>query len=230
MPIKKFIENFESACDSFECQFLTVLQHYEHIIWDWNGTLLDDLDIALETIEELGELYSVKPPGKEEYKAAFGFPVINYYRDLGFDFDKVSFEEMSEVFIKIYTKRAKKAQLHEGIQQVLESVSKDRTQSILSAASQSHLDEIVVHHGVSHHFDHVFGLENNYAVSKIDRGQQLIMASGVAPEKTLLVGDTDHDSEVGKALGVDVLLIADGHQSYERLANCHPHVLRSRYR
>ena len=46
---------------------------------------------------------------------------------------------------------------------------------------------------------------------------------------TVLIGDTDHDLEVGRSMGVEVLLIADGHQSYNRLIKCHDNVMKSRY-
>jgi phosphoglycolate phosphatase-like HAD superfamily hydrolase len=36
-------------------------------------------------------------------------------------------------------------------------------------------------------------------------------------EKTLLIGDMDHDAEVAAALGMSVALVARGHQDGERL-------------
>ncbi len=43
-----------------------------------------------------------------------------------------------------------------------------------------------------------------------------------------MIGDTDHDLEVGNELGIDVLLIADGHQSFEKLKNVHDNVIETR--
>ena len=40
---------------------------------------------------------------------------------------------------------------------------------------------------------------------------------GIDPADSVIIGDTDHDLEVGDALGVDVILLADGHQNEERL-------------
>ena len=57
------------------------------IIWDWNGTLLDDVDIYVDTINVLLAKYKKKPISKEYYKKLFTFPVQNYYSKLGFDID-----------------------------------------------------------------------------------------------------------------------------------------------
>jgi phosphoglycolate phosphatase len=104
-----------------------------------------------------------------------------------------------------------------------------QAQSILSAAHQGPLLEQVAHFGIASRFDRVFGLSDHYATSKLERGRELIAASGVAPGETLLVGDTEHDFAVGEALGVSVLLVADGHQEYSRLRARTPNALETRY-
>jgi phosphoglycolate phosphatase len=71
--------------------------------------------------------------------------------------------------------------------------------------------------GISQHFEGVAGLTDHYAVSKVDRGRQLIRDFNINTEKTWLIGDTTHDHEVAAELGVKCILIADGHQSKKRL-------------
>jgi len=59
----------------------------------------------------------------------------------------------------------------------------------------------------------------------IQRGHDLLRESGVPATRTLLIGDTDHDLEVGHALGISVLLVTHGHQSAERLKRLHHDVI-----
>jgi phosphoglycolate phosphatase len=87
----------------------------------------------------------------------------------------------------------------------------------------------VEHHGLTHYFDRVYGLKDHYARSKVERGRELIFDSQIDREHTLLIGDTDHDLEVAQELGIEALLIADGHQSFERLEPRHHRVLKSRH-
>ena len=206
------------------------IQGYSHLIWDWNGTLLDDVAISVDVISDVLREYGLPVISLEEYRSVFSFPVIEYYRKLGFDFGRYSFEEVGDKFVARYRERAASARLFEGVSLTLEVLARRKVhQSILSAASQVHLDEITGRHGIDDLFQHIFGIDNHYAASKLARGRELLRTSAIDPSKTLFIGDTDHDLEVGHALGTEVLLIADGHQDYKTLAAKHPNVLRTRF-
>jgi phosphoglycolate phosphatase len=71
----------------------------------------------------------------------------------------------------------------------------------------------------------VFGIGDRLAGSKVQRGHDLVRESGVPSTRTLLSGDTDHDLEVGQALGISVLLVIHGHQNAERLKRLHHDVI-----
>ncbi len=64
------------------------------------------------------------------------------------------------------------------------------------------------------------GCSNIYADSKLEAGRDLLTKIGLSPEQILLVGDTTHDHEVAEELGCAVVLLAEGHQSKERLSGC----------
>ena len=211
-------------------KFLDKLSAYEHIIWDWNGTVIDDAHITSEVVAEIMEKHNLPRLSLQEYRDLFGFPVRDYYLKLGFDFSKVSFEELSDIFIELYGKKSCKAEVFIGMVETLDALGQDgKKLSILSAASQEHLEKMVKHHDLHIHFTHIFGLNNHYAASKLDRGRELIEVAGVLPRQTILVGDTDHDLEVGEKLGIDVLLVGDGHQCKNRLSKIHHNVLPSRF-
>lgn len=198
---------------------------YDHIIWDWNGTLLNDIALCVRVNNELLRAHGLPELTVERYQRLFGFPIQNYYRDLGFDFEKTPFEGLAEHYVSVYEAEAKHAALHQGVTEMLGAVKAGgKTQSVLTAANQAHVHDMMDHFSLWAFFDHVFGIADRFAASKIERGHDLIAHSGIAAERTLLVGDTDHDHEVGEALGTDVLLVAHGHQSLERLRALHHNV------
>lgn len=76
---------------------------YKYIVWDWNGTLLDDLDVCLKSINTILEKYKLpKLKSVKEYREKFVFPVINYYKAIGLDFSKYTFKIVGKEFIDIY--------------------------------------------------------------------------------------------------------------------------------
>lgn len=201
-----------------------------HVIWDWNGTILNDVDLMVEVIGEILEEHGLKRVNRENYCELFRFPIRDYYQLLGFDLNKVSFEKLSEKFVAGYRKGLPTTSLHTGMTDFLHSVQQAKiSQSVLSAAQEQYLYEQLEHFGIRHYFDHVYGLTDYHAASKVQRGKDLILNAKIPKETTLLIGDTDHDLEVGNELGVEVLLLADGHQSFSKLSALHPKTLKSRY-
>lgn len=201
-----------------------------HIVWDWNGTLLDDVEMVIASISVVLEEHSLPALTRERYTELFCFPVEEYYKKLGFDFRKMPFESLSEKFVEQYMTRILSCRLHEGVKDLLSDLKASGvSQSVLSAAHESSLHKHLSHFGIHEFFDRIYGLDDHHAKGKVERGRDLLRDSGLAPEHTLLVGDTDHDLEVGRELGIDVLLLGDGHQSYERLSKIHHRVIRNRY-
>jgi phosphoglycolate phosphatase len=205
------------------------LSHKKHVIWDWNGTLLDDVEQVVEVIGQILAVHGLPPVTREQYRAVFCFPISEYYRRLGFDFEKEPFEVLSDRFVQLYGAVAKQCSLHPGAESLFQSLRKQGIrQSVLSAAHEGQLKDLLAHHSLLPYFDHVYGLSDFHAASKVERGLELLQVVGIPADECILVGDTDHDLEVGKAMGIDVLLLADGHQSYERLAAVHHNVVLDR--
>ncbi len=203
---------------TFNQKIISHTENFDHIIWDWNGTLMNDVDIAVDSLNVMLAENNLPTKSIDEYKELFGFPIRSYYEKVGFDLQKLSFEKLCERFIDEYNhKRAKTANLFDDISDLLSEIKKIKTQSILSAAEQNHLHEMTDHFELTNHFHHRFGINDFYASSKIARGHELISHSGISVKQTILIGDTDHDFEVAQALGVSCLLISDGHQSEHRL-------------
>jgi len=199
----------------------------KHFIWDWNGTLLDDVDVCVSAISQLLKENGLKPISCAEYLDQFCFPVKDYYALLGFDFTKVSFEHVASRFIQVYQVEILKCGLHAGAENLLGTIkSTGKIQSILSAAHESHLKTLVEAYRIDHHFDHVFGLSDHYAGGKIERARQLMDHVGVYASETILIGDTDHDVEVGKSIGVEVVLLEGGHQALARIQSQNAPILR----
>ncbi len=211
-------------------KILDAIESYNYVVWDWNGTLLNDMEMSLASIGEQLQEHHLPVPSVAEYRKIFTFPVVDYYVRLGFDFSKESFDSLADKFMKAYYANLSRADLFPEVREMLSEVDRlGKKQSILSAYPQEQLLKIVDHFDISHHFCNIYGLGDHYARSKIERGMELIEDSKMVLQETVLIGDTDHDLEVGREMGIDVILIADGHQSYERLKKLDTMVIPTRY-
>lgn len=184
------------------------------IIWDWNGTLLNDMHLCVQTMNELLIKRNLSLMSLSSYQEVFSFPVKDYYRKIGFDFEIEPFEIPAMEFIDGYNQQVFSCLLHQDALSVLRHFhSFGIRQFILSAMHQDVLDDCLKHYQIDHFFEHVRGLDNHFAASKTANGQQLIAEFNLNTSDLVLIGDTVHDFEVASKLGCSCILIANGHQS-----------------
>jgi phosphoglycolate phosphatase len=201
---------------------------YKHIIWDWNGTLLNDRWLSIKAMNQVLSRRSLPPLTEKRYLEIFTFPVIDYYRRLGFDFRQEPFSVVGTEFIEEYTKRMFQAQLHSRSRELLEQLSASgMTHSLLSAASQTMLDVIIERHQLQPFFQNILGQDNHYAYGKEKVGEDWIREMEYEKREVLFIGDTLHDLEVAKKLEVNCILLSHGHTSYQRLVEAGGMVLRN---
>ncbi|MBF0501711.1 MAG: HAD family hydrolase [Candidatus Riflebacteria bacterium] len=195
-----------------------IWETWNQFLWDWNGTLINDIEVCLEIINECLAKRSLPLLTRERYLDVFEFPVINYYRAIGFDLEKEPFELVGQEFIDAYNRRMFECSLHTGTMQLLEKIrAHSMPQFILSALHQTSLKKVIGHFRLDAFFSDVRGLDNHNAHSKIELGKQLLTESVKSGARTVMIGDTLHDFDTASALGVDCVLVAGGHNSYERL-------------
>ncbi len=188
------------------------------ILWDWNGTLLNDTDICVACMNSLLETRKLDLLNKEQYRNIFTFPVKKYYEKVGFDFKKENFEVPAMEFIRLYQQHLSEAALFPCVEDVLQHFKdKGFYQAILSAMEHESLVSSLKDKGVSSYFETATGIDDHYAHSKLDMGRKLVMNMPYRKTEMLFIGDSLHDLEVAKALGIDCILVANGHQSKERL-------------
>lgn len=188
------------------------------IIWDWNGTLLNDIDVCISCMNILLTKRHIPILDKEKYRDIFTFPVRKYYEFAGFDFEREPFDKPALEFITLYHQHLHKADLFPVVKNLLNQFqSRGFYQSILSAMEHESLLMSLENLDIIDFFDEISGINDHYAHSKLDIGKDLLEKMNFHSNEIILIGDTLHDLEVANELGLDCLLIANGHQSKKRL-------------
>ncbi len=186
-----------------------------HVIWDWNGTLFDDVEVSIKAMNKLLRDRSAAPiSSKKAYQDIFCFPVVEYYKKAGLSFDAESFEELAGIFVEGYQGESNVCKLHINASDVLYHINKcDIKQIILSATQNQHLADQMKPFNITKVFEAILGLDNFFAHSKKEIGQMWMTENNIDADNVLLIGDTLHDFEVASVIGCHCILIANGHQS-----------------
>ena len=194
---------------------------YTNVIWDWNGTLLDDVDWSFKNINTMLSRRGMRLLGDVlDYRSVFCFPIIEYYRNIGFDFSNEPFEVLAEEFVELYSvNNYGCCELFPNTLTILDTLKNASvSQVVLSASSMDLLSSQMSELDIIGYFDEVLGLTDIYAASKIDIGLEYIKRMRIT--NAVMIGDSKHDYEVAQALGVDCILISNGHQGREALLSC----------
>lgn len=196
------------------------------VVWDWNGTLFNDAWLCHDVMNWALQKRDMPTMSFEHYRSIFTFPVIEYYRRVGFDFAEESFEKVGAEFIAEYERRRLEAELHEGARALLADLkAAGWQQCILSAYQQDTLEALTTHFGIRDYFTQVAGHDDIYASGKIAQGRRLVESLDSDPSDMVMVGDTAHDAEIASELGFACLLVSCGNQPAEVLKNCDVPVL-----
>ncbi len=188
------------------------------IIWDWNGTLLDDVDICVESMNGLLKKRNLPFLNIEKYKEVFTFPVKDYYAEVGFDFSKESFDQVAIEFIDAYRENVKRSTPFEEVKQVLQEFKNaGYRQFLISAMEHEFLTETLKSNDVLHFFEAFSGINDHHANGKLEMAKHFFDRQNIDPSLVSFIGDTIHDFEVAEGLGVKSVLVASGHQSISRL-------------
>ncbi|MCF8366353.1 MAG: HAD family hydrolase [Bacteroidales bacterium] len=194
------------------------LNKIKAIIWDWNGTLLNDLEQSIHSMNQMLEKRNYPLLEKNKYKEIFTFPVKDYYIRAGVNFKEYEWDVVAMEFIDNYRSNVAKSRVHDGVGEVLKFLAgKNMRQFILSAMQQEFLTETIRQRLDAGVFEDIVGLNNHYAHTKLENAFLLIEKIGLPKNEILMFGDTLHDFEVAEAVGISCILFSGGHQSRKRL-------------
>ena len=191
-----------------------------HVLWDFNGTLLDDLDVAVAAVSDMLVSRGREPMTRAWYYELMEMPIIRYYEKL-FDLSQVPFETLSREFVEGYARHFSLAHLAPGAREAVSRfAAAGCRQVVLSSFEQQRLLTILQELELADAFEAVLGAENIRSESKVGRAQDWLKQSGAPPDQVLVIGDLVHDWEVAQALGARCVLLSCGHQSYADLSRC----------
>ncbi len=188
-----------------------------HLVWDWNGTLLDDLHLVVEATNEAFALVGAAPVTAEEHRRDFRRPVADYYAHvLGRPVDRTEFAALDRAFHDAYRRRLVECALAPDALDAIHAWP--GTQSLLSMWFHDELLPEVTRRGLVERLARVDGLRSQVGGDR--KAEYLaghLAALGVPGERAVLVGDSVDDAHAAEAVGAACVLYSGGFTDVERL-------------
>ncbi|MEU9100733.1 haloacid dehalogenase-like hydrolase [Streptomyces sp. NPDC048361] len=191
-----------------------------HLVWDWNGTLLDDIATVIEATNAAFAQLGIEPITLERYRDLYCVPIPHFYRRLmGRLPTDAEWLVMDAAFHEQYWARADGCGLTEGAAELLAArYAAGLGQSLLSMAPHEHLVPIVRRHGITEHFLRVDGRTGPSHGSKAEHMVRHLTALRAADpeisgERIVVIGDAVDDAVAAAAVGARAVLFTGGSHS-----------------
>jgi phosphoglycolate phosphatase-like HAD superfamily hydrolase len=188
-----------------------------HLVWDWNGTLLDDLTLVVAATNASLAAYGGSPVSAEEHRRDFRRPIIDYYSHvLGRPLDPADFVRLDRAFHQAYAEGLLGCGLSAGALDALAGWA--GTQSLLSMWFHDELVPAVETYGLAGIFTRVDGLRTEVGGDlKAGHLARHLAELGVPGDQVVLIGDSLDDAAAADSVGGRAVLYTGGFTAPSRL-------------
>jgi phosphoglycolate phosphatase-like HAD superfamily hydrolase len=189
----------------------------KHLVWDWNGTLLDDLSLVVDATNASLALAGGAPVTAEDHRRDFRRPIRSYYEFvLGRPVDAAEFVRLDEAFHEAYRAGLTTCRLTADARSAIAAWA--GTQSLLSMWFHHELVPTVDRHGLTALLARVDGLRASIGGGfKAPHLDAHLRALGVDGRDCVLIGDSVDDAYAAAEVGAQVVLYAGGFTHESRL-------------
>lgn len=198
-----------------------------HVVWDWNGTLLDDLPVVVESVNHALESVGVPPIDAEGYRDHYTRPVVKFYeavlrRAIG----EEEWLYLDEAFHVHYRAALDGAPLRSDAWDAMRLVAAaGRTQSILSMWWHTELVPAATRFGLDRMMVRIDGTSGGDPGSEkaghLARHISMLgeAVPGLRAGQVLVVGDVPDDGAAARTVGARCVMLDGGSHHLEHLVD-----------
>lgn len=206
----------------------SVLGKYQVIIWDWNGTLLNDIWLVMETVNDLLQKSGKQHLSVAEFKANFEYPITKFLSNLGFPNDPETLNMLYHKFIEKYEMNVSDSSLMpHGMEVVKNFYSAGVKQILMSMRRKKQVLREAKGFGVFPFMHQVIANKSDLEYDKFEMLNRFLKYNPLETENVLCVGDTIYDWQVANHFGIDCVLLSGGYQDLTQYADKKIHIIQS---
>ncbi|MCX7632492.1 MAG: HAD-IIIA family hydrolase [Turneriella sp.] len=193
-------------------------------MFDWDGTLYQSVDLIEAAIVAAGESVGHPiPKATARYIIGMGLNAAQELLFPGLKPDPGFLQKFHRAYREYYQSKEDTLELYPGAQELLRDLAASGVCiAVATAKSRAGIRRAIEATGVSLYIQHVRTAEDCLPKPDPQMVDEILKASGIERSKSLVVGDTIHDIQMGHNARVKTAALAHGAHSAERLAQQQP--------
>lgn len=205
------------------------MKKYSIVIWDFNGTIIDDVNASLGAVNDMLTLRNQATIDIDRYYKEIDIPIWKFYERV-FLPDTITPEEAITEYDKGYEKHLAPSPLMEGVVDMLEYFkSKGKVQIVVSASNVDKVSARLKALCILSYFDDVLGHSDFNTGDKTCLAQEYFMKNNLSFFDAVIIGDSVFDYRLAEEVGCDCILTTKGHQSRREFSATDAQIIDSLY-
>jgi phosphoglycolate phosphatase-like HAD superfamily hydrolase len=191
---------------------------FKNLIFDWSGTLVDDMGPVIEATNAVLGKYGIAPYDREGFRRGFRLPYREFYAEI---LPGVSLEELEAHFRPAFDAAVSTVTVLPHAREKLEwARARGMRMFVLTSMDADAFVRQLHEFGMEDFF------EKTYAgvLDKRDLIDSIIETHGLIREETAFVGDMTHDIETARHGGISSIAVLTGYHHAEVLAAVRPDI------
>ncbi|MEW6164351.1 MAG: HAD-IA family hydrolase [Pseudomonadota bacterium] len=194
------------------------MKRYELIVFDWDGTLMDSASMIVHCVQSAARDLGLEPPADERARHIIGLGLGDALRHALPNLPENRYEELVERYRHHYLSRDHELALFAGAGELVRRLAEDgHWLGVATGKSRRGLDRALEHSGVGEYFHATRCADECHSKPHPQMLEELMSEFAVAPDATLMIGDTTHDLLMARNAGVDAVAVSYGAHPGESL-------------
>ncbi len=190
--------------------------NWNYVLWDWNGTIIDDLVYNFNIVNTLLLEKCLAPISLEEYRKKFCFPIKKFYDEIGLKCNTSEYEVIANKYQILYESKIKEIELSYRIKELMAFLHEINIKQFLFTSSNKStlMTQLALYTGIVPLIDGIICQNNNLGIGKAELFYRWKMEQGIIDcSSIVIIGDTYYERDIATNFGADSILIKSGHQN-----------------
>ncbi len=192
---------------------------FRNLIFDWSGTLCDDLALTIEATNHVLSHYKRPPLDVDSFRAEFYLPYPSYYET---KIPEATMDELEDLYRFAFDRSATTVKLLPHARRFMDFCTEQGIRCFILTSMDSKAFAIQVEElGLSSYFEHIHsGIRNK----EVYIGQ-LMQQHNLHPDETAFIGDMSHDIDAAHCASITGIGVLTGYNNAQQLAAATPDLI-----
>ncbi|MBF4988317.1 HAD-IA family hydrolase [Methylophilus sp. 14] len=202
------------------------MKQFDLVVWDWDGTIADSTGMITQALIKAAEEAGLPELSEARARSIIGLGLRESIEVLYGDIPEFQAQALASNYQRLYYANENKMLLFAGIAETIATLDrKGCKQAVATGKGRRGLNAALQLSGLSKFFNASKTVDECFSKPHPQMLDELMDELVVMPERTLMIGDSQYDMQMGKNAGVITAAVSYGSQTASHLQQYSPDYL-----